>query len=238
MPDRVGPKTLVQPPGRQALAGLIATPAERFTADSGQICLTTSQGVEVVGWAPAPWLLDAEQFGGYAQTNRTARRGIVNYEGVDAVSMSGTILLDGWGSRAPVSQQVRDLRAMASPSGPRELTPPAPVYVTGTVEVPRRWWVIASLTPGRESGSEVALRASDGVALRRAYAVVLVQPPTDAVLLTNGKRYTSRAGDTPLRVASTQLGKASRWKELKTSAGKRFKDPKKRLKVGSTVILP
>lgn len=207
-------------------------------AESGQVSLRTIMNVQVIGWVDSPWLLDAGQFGGYAQTPRTARRGVTNYAGVDAVSMSGTVILDGWADLAPVSQQVRNLRAMASPSGPRELTPPQPVYVTGTVEVPNRWWVISSLTPGRENGSDVALRASDGVALRRSYDVVLVQQPTDSVLLTNGHRYTTRAGDTPLRVASTQLEKASRWKELKDAKGKHFKDPKKKLPVPSTVILP
>ena len=209
-------------------------------ANSGQVSLATSGGTEVVGWVASPWLLDAEQFGGYTPSDRTARRGTTDYTGVGAVSMSGTVILDGWGDRLSVAQQVRDLRAMASPSGPRELTPPQAIFVTGTVEVPNRWWVIAQggLTPRRENGSDVALRASDGAALRRAYDVVLLQPPTDAVVLTNGKRYTSRAGDTPLRVASTQLSAAKRWKELRDAKGKEFRDPKKRLKVGSVVILP
>ncbi len=227
------------PNRRNPLAGLALSAPIQIGAESGQVSLWAGPGkAQVIGWVGSPWLLDEGQFGGYAATARTARRGVTSYEGVDAVSMSGTILLDGWGSGAPVSEQVRNLRAMASPSGARELTPPPPVYVTGTVEVSARWWVIASLTPGRESGSEVALRPSDGVALRRSYAVMLVQPPTDAVLLTNGKRYVVRAGDSPLRVAATQLGKASRWKELKTADGKRFKDPKKKLKTGTVVILP
>ncbi len=224
---------------RDPLAGFTLGVPVDITADSGMVSLWAGPGrAQVIGWAPSPWLLDEGQFGGYAQTARTARRGITNYEGVDAVSMSGTILLDGWADGAPVSQQVRNLRAMASPSGPRELTPPAPVFVTGTVEMPKRWWCIATFTPGRENGSQVALRASDGVALRRSYDIVLVQPPSDAVLLTNGKRYVSRAGDTPLRVASTQLGKAERWKELRDTRGKAFKDPKKKLKVGTIVRLP
>lgn len=208
-------------------------------AESGQVSLWGGLGrAQVIGWVASPWLLDAEQFGGYAGSDRTARRGKTDYVGVGAVSMSGTIILDGWGAQVSVAQQVRDLRAMASPSGPRELKPPQPVFVTGTVEAPNRWWVIASLTPGREPGSEVALRASDGAALRRTYAVVLVTPPTDSVLLTNGRRYTTRAGDTPLRIAATQLGEASRWKELRDAKGKAFKDPKRKLKVGTIVRLP
>lgn len=232
----VGPKTLVG--SRAQVGGLLADPSFRLGADTGQVSLQAPNGQRVVGWAPSPWLLDAEQFGGYAASERTARRGKVDYVGVGARSMSGTLLLDGWSSGRSVAPDVRALLAMASPSGPRELTPPQPVFVTGTVELQARWWVIATLTPGRENGSEVALRSSDGAAMRRSFGVVLVSQPTDAVLLTNGKRYTSRAGDTPLRVASTQLGKAARWKELRDAKGARFKDPKKRLKVGSIVILP
>lgn len=245
MPDIVGPKTLVG--GRGQIAGIRLDTSFRLAANSGQVSLQAPSGARVVGWVASPWLLDAEQFGGHVASDRTARRGTTDYVGVGSVSMSGTITLDGWGEGLSVAQQVRDLRAMASPSGPRELTPPQPVFVTGTVEVPNRWWVIArdGLTPRRENGSDVALRARDGAALRRAYDVVLLGGtvnPNDvvkgAVLLTNGKRYTSRAGDTPLRIASTQLGKASRWKELRDAKGKAFRDPKKRLKVGAIVRLP
>lgn len=238
MPDIVGPKTLVG--GQGKILGVALDTSFRLAANSGQVCLQAPSGARVIGWVPSPWVLDAEQFGGHVASERTARRGTTDYIGVGPVSMSGTIVLDGWGESVSVAQQVRDLRAMASPSGPRELTPPQPVFVTGTVEVPHRWWVIAQggLVPRRENGPDIALRASDGAALRRAYDVVLLQPPTDAVLLTNGKRYTSRAGDTPLRIASTQLGKASRWKELRDAKGKAFRDPKKRLKVQTVVILP
>lgn len=236
MPDLVGPKTLVG--GRGTIAGLPLDPSFRLGAESGQVCLQSPSGARVVGWVDSPWLLDAEQFGGYVASDRTARRGKIDYAGVGAVSMSGTIILDGWGAGLSVAQQVRDLRAMASPSGPRELTPPSAVYVSGTVESPNRWWCISTLTPGRENGSEVALRASDGAALRRSYAVTLVTPPIDAVVLTNGKRYTSRAGDNPLRIAATQLGKSSRWRELRDSHGKAFRDPKRRLPVGTIVRLP
>lgn len=238
MPDTVGPKTLVG--GRGAILGVALDPSFRLPANSGQVCLQAPSGARVVGWVASPWMLDAEQFGGHVASDRTARRATTDHVGVGPVSMSGTVILDGWGQGLSVAQQVRDLRAMASPSGPRELTPPQPVFVTGTVEVPNRWWVFAQggLTPRRENGSDIALRASDGAALRRAYDVVLLQPPTDAILLTNGKRYTSRAGDTPLRIASTQLGKASRWRELRDAKGKALRDPKKRLPVQTVVILP
>lgn len=209
--------------------------AENVPAPStGAVMLRSAKGATVLGWAPKPWKLDAGAFGGYGTVARPARRARTAYIGVDVVSMSGTLLLDGWSIQRSVAPMRRILQAMASPSGPNGLTPPQAVEVTGCVELPSRWWVIASL----EAGDNTLLRPSDGSLLRQDYSVVLVPPPVDAVVLTGSKRYTTRKGDTALRIAATQLGKASRARELKLTNGQRIRDVRRVLKTGTTILLP
>ncbi|MCA1571695.1 MAG: hypothetical protein LC798_15555 [Chloroflexi bacterium] len=200
---------------------------------SGAISLV-AKGIQVVGWADSVWTLGAEGFGGYAATARSGRRGITSYRGVAVASMSGRLLLDGWTLGRSVAPMCRALEAVASPSGKRELTPPQAVLVTGSVPLVGKYWVIASLTPG----DKVLLRNSDGSRMRQDYEVVLVEPPEDNIILLKGKKYTSRLHDTPLRIASTQLGRASKWKDLKDAKGKRFRNSKQKLRVGTIVLLP
>jgi hypothetical protein len=210
--------------------------AENFPAAStGAVMLRSAKGATVLGWAPAgPWKFQPGAFGGYGTVARTARRARTAYTGVDAVSMSGTLLLDGWSQQKAVAPMRRHLQAMASPSGPQELTPPQAVFVTGCVELPGRWWVIASL----EAGDVTLLRPTDGVLLRQNFEIVLVPPPVDGVIAMNGKRYVTRKGDSTQRVASTQLGKASRAREIKLTNGKPVRDVRRVLPVGTVLILP
>jgi hypothetical protein len=201
---------------------------------SGAVLLQSGKGKQVIGWAVKPWRLEAGAFGGYGTVTRTARRARTAYSGVDVVSMSGTLLLDGWVQQKAVAPMRRHLQEMASPSGPRELTPPQAVFVTGCVELPGRWWVISSLEPG----DQTLLRPSDGVLLRQDFAITLVPPPIDGIIVMNGKRYVTRKGDTAQKVAAAQLGKASRAREIKLANGKTIRDVRRVLKTGTILVLP
>lgn len=201
--------------------------------------VTIARGsTSVTGWVNGVAKALDSQFGGYASTARTARRAVTTYRGVDVEGMTIPILFDGWSAQVAVSPQRRALEAMASPSGKNDTTPPQPVFITGSVPTSNRWWVIQSLAPG----DDIKLRASDGVCLRCDYILTVIQAPVDAVIILSGKRYTIRRGangqaESLTSVAARQLGKASRWKEIKTSTGKTIRDPKS-VKVGQVVRLP
>jgi hypothetical protein len=196
--------------------------------------VTIARGsVAVTGWVNGVAKALDSQYGGYQSTARTARRATTTYHGVDVEGMTVPILFDGWVTQTAVTPQRRVLEGMASPSGTDDLTPPQPVFITGTVPMPNRWWVIQSLTPG----DQILLRARDGVCLRQDYVVTVIQAPVESVILTNGKRYTVRRGDTLTSIAARQLGKASRWTEIKTDKGKAIRDPKS-VKPGQVVRLP
>jgi nucleoid-associated protein YgaU len=109
------------------------------------------------------------------------------------------------------------------------------VYVVGAVlPMSERWWVIQSLEWGdntRVSDTDSATR------LRQDAVVTMIEPPEDGVIITNGKRYTVRPGDTLTSIASRQLGKASRWREITDSKGRHIRDPKN-VKSGQIVKLP
>jgi hypothetical protein len=196
--------------------------------------VTIARGaMSVTGWVNGVAKPLDSQFGGYASTARTARRAATTYRGVDVAGMTIPILLDGWIEQRAVSADRRVLEGMASPSGLNDVTPPQPVFITGTVPTPNRWWVIQTLTVG----DNIKLRATDGVCLRQDYVLTVIQAPVEAIILTNGKRYTVRKGDTLTSIAARQLGKASRWKEIKTDKGKSIRDPKS-VKAGQIVRLP
>jgi hypothetical protein len=203
-------------------------------ANTGLVSFYSPTGIQVIGWCDGPWTMTPEQYGGYASVDRTARRAVTVYQGVGQVGMAGSILLDGWSDQRAVTADCRNLEQMASPRGPGELSPPGSVRVTGSVPLPNRWWCIASLDPG----DKVMLRASDGVRLRQSYEVVLVAPPTDAIIVTSGRRYVVRKGDTAQRVAASQLGKASRAREIRTADGKTIRDVRRVLPTGMILTLP
>lgn len=200
---------------------------------SGKVGFVTQAGVEVVCWVNGVAKPLAGAFGGYGSTARTGRRARTTYPGVDVSGMTIPILLDGWASRTSVAPDIRKLKAMASPSGEGELTPPQPVFVTGTVPAPNTWWVIQSLEPG----DNIKLRDGDDAILRHDFVVTVIDPPDDGIIITNGKRYTVRPGDTLISIASRQLGKASRWREITTTSGAKIRTPTN-IKVGQIVRLP
>lgn len=200
--------------------------------DLGQVTIARGS-VSVTGWVNGVAKPLDSQFGGYTSTARTARRAVTVFGGVDVEGMSIPILFDGWLAQTAVTPQRRILEAMASPSGVNDVTPPQPVFITGTVPTPNRWWVIQSLAPG----DDIKLRASDGVCLRQDYVLTVVQQPVDSVIITNGRDYLVRRGDTLTSIAARQLGNAKRWKEIKTDKGKAIRDPKS-VHVGQVVRLP
>lgn len=217
--------------------GFVSVPGveqPRAAPPSGMVGFVTQKGDEVVCWINGVAKPLAGAYGGYGSTQRTGRRARTTYQGVDVAGMTIPILLDGWAARKTVAPDIRSLKAMASPSGIGELTPPQPVFVTGTVPTPNQWWVIQALEPG----DNIRLRESDDAILRHDFVVTVVVPPEDGIIITSGKRYTVRPGDTLTSIASRQLGKASRWREI-TSAktGKHFRDPTY-IKVGQIVKLP
>lgn len=201
---------------------------------SGMVGFVTQKGVMVQAWVNGVAKPLGGGYGGYGSTQRTGRRARTTYQGVDVQGMTIPVLLDGWATRTSVGPDVRNLKAMASPSGADDLTPPQPVFVTGTVPMPNDWWVIQALEPG----DNIRLRDGDDAILRHDFIVTVVTPPEDGIITTNGKRYTVRPGDTLTSIASRQLGQASRWREI-TSAktGKHFRDPTY-IKPGQVVRLP
>lgn len=200
---------------------------------SGMVGFVTQAGAEIICWINGVAKPLAGAFGGYGSTARTSRRARTSYRGVDVSGMVIPVLLDGWAARKSVAPDIRQLKAMASPSGKGELTPPQPVFVTGTVPTPNEWWVIQSLEPG----DNIKLRDGDDAILRHDFVVTVVEPPADGIIITSGKRYTVRPGDTLVSIAARQLGKASRWSEIRTSKGAKIRTPTN-IKVGQIVKLP
>lgn len=201
-------------------------------ATLGQVTIARGS-TAVTGWVNGVAKPLDSQFGGYVSTTRTARRAVTTFGGVDVEGMVIPVLFDGWLTQTAVSPQRRILEAMASPSGVNDVTPPQPIFITGTVPYPNRWWVIQSLAPG----DDIRLRDSDGACLRQDYTLTVVQPPVVSIIVTNGKTYTVRRGETLTAIAARQLGNAKRWKEIKTDKGQAIRDPKS-VHVGQVVRLP
>lgn len=208
----------------------------RTAPPTGQVAFYTQAGDGAICWLNGVANPTPATFGGYGSTARTGRRARTTYQGVDVVGMTVPVLFDGWATRTPVNADLRALGFMAQPSGADELTPPQPVYVVGDLlPMSARWWVIQAL----EWGNVTLVDPARPTRILRADATVtLIQPPEDGIIITNGKRYTVRPGDTLTSIASRQLGQASRWREI-TSAktGKHFRDPAY-IKVGQVVKLP
>jgi hypothetical protein len=208
---------------------------KRLDPPSGKVAFYTQAGDGVMCWVNGVAKALPSTFGGYGSTQRTGRRARTTYQGVDVVGMTVPVLFDGWATRTSVNADVRKLGFMAQPSGPGELTPPQPVYVVGSVlPMTERWWVIQSLEWGDNMRRSPA---DDSRMLRQDAVVTLIQPPEDGVIITNGKRYTVRPGDTLHSIASRQLGKASRWRDITDSKGRKIRDAKS-IKPGQIVRLP
>jgi LysM repeat protein len=190
----------------------------------------------------------ASSDGGWAVLSRPKKSGFTAWEGYAPYQMTLSIMFDGLANDVSQESEYRALlRIMRQPVGKAEQ--PSPVRLSGPVPMTSTPWVIQSV----EQEADSIIRREDGQIVRVAVAVNLLEYVEADVLVTlipspakkvnaktaaapgAGKTYTVKRGDTLSKIAQSQLGSWSRFREIATLNG--IRDPN-RVSVGQVLRLP
>jgi len=201
----------------------------------------TAPGLPPVGcWRTGP-IVPSLGYGGHPIGARPKKKALTVWEGRQPFQMEVPILLDLGG------QLVEGLRAtldrMATSVNGQKPPPVKIVSNRGKLPIPADipetadWW-IEDLKWGEEKR-----RASDGELVRQEVAVTLLERIDDELFSTAPKivstrrahNYTVKKGDTLHSIAASQLGNATRWKEIADLNGIRSDG---QLKPGRIIHIP
>lgn len=185
--------------------------------------------------APAP----TGGFGGWQTVARPHRKALTEWDGIDPLELTFSLIFDGGVDRSSIEAQCLTLEEMSQPV---DRQAPPPISVAGAVPHSELAWVISGLAwdpapeyskGGYRTRHEVTLTllehvAADKVQTAAAAARSQVAPSTSRV-------YTVRAGDTLVSIAAAQLGDFTRWTQIAALNG--LRDPN-RLTVGQKLRLP
>lgn len=183
---------------------------------------------------------------GWQENARPRKVGFPEWTGRGAPRLALGILLEGWADDADQEPAVRTLEKLTEPS-PQSAGQPPVVRVSGTGVPcsPQAEWVLE----GIEFGDVVARRA-DGRRVRQSVALTLMQYSEPEIAFADSasaraaqaatkaaRTITARAGDTMAKIAARELGKASRWQEIR-ALNPALKDPSREIKAGTKVKVP
>lgn len=192
-------------------------------------------------------------YGGWELVARARDHAFTEWRGVEPRSMSLPILLDGFADDDDQEPFVDNLQRMAWPSGRAGGQPPT-VTVRGAVPAPAHVpWVITAI----DWRDPVIRRRRDGHRVRQGATLSLLEHVDPELAFTrdaaqrgalSSRTLAAREGDTLSKIASRELGDASRWTEIRDltrtivfedgSVQEISSDPRRRLKEGFLVRLP
>lgn len=190
-------------------------------------------------------------YGTWETITRPLRTDALEWQGTPARRLELALLFDGWAEGNSVEGPCRTLEGLtAARSGGR---PPATVRLRGPVPRTELTWIVEEI----EWGDAIWTGSGPfrGFRLRQAFTVTFAEyHSADAILrrqkIPKGRgprivtvkiqRYEdkSAAPENIREIARRTLGEAGRWREVTTLAGKHFRDPGQRLKVGQRVKVP
>lgn len=198
-----------------------AAPARSVTGIRGQV-------------APSP----TGGFGGWQTVPRPHRKSLTEWQGIDPLQVTFSMIFDGGHDRESVEAACLTLEQMAQPSG---TSPPAQVTVTGAIPHSDLVWIVSALAwdPAPEySKGGYRTRQEATVTLLEFVAADLVKSAAATArgqVQTSSKTYVVKKGDTLVSIAAAQLGDFTRWTQIAALNG--LRDPN-RLTVGQKLRLP
>jgi LysM repeat protein len=177
-------------------------------------------------------------FGGWQLITRPHRKSLTEWQGVEPMQLTFSLLLDGGAGRSSIENDCLVLEQMSQPNGAAD---PSVVRVAGAVPHSDLDWVIETLA---WDGSPIY--SSRGYRTRHEVTVTLrefVAPdllPSAAATAraktgSSGSTYVVKKGDTLVSIAAHQLGDYTRWQSIANLNG--LRDPNK-LTVGQKLRLP
>lgn len=183
---------------------------------------------------------------GWQENARPRKVGFAEWTGRGVPRLALGILLEGWAADEDQEPAIRTLEKLTEPS-PQSSGQPPVVRVSG-IGVPcspQAEWVLE----GIEFGDLVARRA-DGRRVRQAATLTLMQFSEPEIAFADSasaraaqaaakaaRTISARSGDTMSKIAARELGKASRWQEIR-ALNPSLKDPSREIKADTKVKVP
>lgn len=176
-------------------------------------------------------------FGGWQTISRPHRKSLTEWQGIDPLELTFSVIFDGGPDLSSVESDCLTLEQMAQPDG---TTPPPTVTVTGAVPHSDLVWVIDALAfdpAPAYSKSGYRIRQEATVTLKEYVSADLVKSAAETARgkVTTAKSYIVKKGDTLLSIAAAQLGDFTRWTDIAALNG--IRDPN-RITVGQRLRLP
>jgi hypothetical protein len=211
----------------------------------GWVAISATSGnafFAILNGPPEPVGIEA----GWEEIERQKQKNALWHKGSPLEGWVLHVLFDRYRQQASVENECAQLKAMTARLGGED--PPA-VRVSGIGPIAtNRDWVVTDVEPNDDPQtlwhpSRVRLRAAFDVTItERVLPNLVVVKPAKSTRTKRGAKktriYTVKAGDANLqRIALRELGNVARWREIKSSAGKAIKDPK-RITVGQKLRLP
>lgn len=203
-------------------------------------------------------------YGGWEKVKRRRGRSLSEWIGVDGLTLSVPILIDNFAAGTSIEDQITELERMAGRSRPGapDVEPPL-VYFNAGGAVPHDYhressldWVIEEIewgdcernTSGNRTRQAATLLVAEYVEDDDLASLTPAQRRRKQQSKTSTKkgkgaksakkpRYLIKNGDTLESVAARELGKASRWVEIK-KLNPKYRDPTKPLPAGQILAMP
>jgi hypothetical protein len=253
IPRRHGPGSGLTP----GLQGLPSVPAAVTLPDppANQVLIYGDSGT-VQAWQRDPFLPDGDSYAQWEETARWRRISRLEYAGMPAFTMSGSIFLDymraGDGGGMECRTAITTLEQLAGSALVNDAEP-APVRISapgGAIPHQNAQWVITGLDFKRDTfvvnahGNPVRVEVGITLKLYTRDEVLAERSAANRRAAARGVSaadrsrrgsYTVRQGDTLMSIARKELGDGDRWKEIADLND--VNDPRK-VKVGTRLRMP